>query len=122
MTHNPYAVEPREPLTPKQKLQMFIKADGICCICGCKINGVKEAWDEHVNPLWLNGDNSAPNRAPAHEKCARAKTSGEAEVRSKLRNTAEKHFGAKKKAKGRPMPGTKASGMKHRMDGSWEKR
>jgi hypothetical protein len=108
MTHNPYAVEIRKPLTAKQKLQMFVEAGGICCVCGFKIDGVKEAWDEHINPLWLNGDNSAPNRAPAHEKCARAKTSGEAEVRAKIRNTAEKHFGAKKpKSSLSKKPGTK---------------
>lgn len=100
--HNPYAVEPRKPLTPKQKLQMFLDAKGVCCICGGKINSVKEAWDEHEAPLWLNGDNSAPNRAPAHAKCARDKTSKEAAVRAKVRRTAEKHQGAKKSSK--PMP------------------
>lgn len=94
--HDPYRVDPRKPLTPKQKLEMFIAAGGVCCICGGKINGVREAWDEHVNPLWLSGDNSAPNRAPAHEKCARMKTAGEATTRAKIRQTAERHFGAKK--------------------------
>lgn len=96
MIHDPYVVEPRKPLSPKQKLRMFIEQSGICCICGHKINGVKEAWDEHVNPLWLNGDNSAPNRSPAHNKCARAKSGAETTQRAKIRSTAEKHFGAKK--------------------------
>lgn len=94
--HDPYHVEQRKPLTQKQKLQMFLDQGGICCICGGKINGVREAWDEHQNPLWLNGDNSAPNRSPAHARCARDKTAKEATLRSKIRKTAEKHFGAKK--------------------------
>lgn len=115
MSHNPYAVEPRKHLTAKQKLQMFVEAGGICCVCGCKIDGVKEAWDEHVNPLWLNGDNSAPNRAPAHAKCARSKTSEEAEVRAKIRNTAEKHFGAKTSSQ--PMPCGRKSRFKKKMNG-----
>ena len=96
--HDPYRVEPRKRLTAKQRLQMFLDAKGVCCVCGGKIDGVREAWDEHVNPLWLSGDNSAPNRAPAHEKCARMKTSGEAGARSKIRAIAEKHFGARTKS------------------------
>lgn len=115
MVHDPYAVENRRPLTPKQKLQMFVEAKGICCICGCKINNVHEAWDEHQNPLWLNGDNSAPNRAPAHEKCARKKTATEAALRSKIRNTAEKHFGAK--VSSNPMPCGRKSRFKKKMNG-----
>ena len=121
MTHNPYYVEPRKPLTPKQKLEMFIRYGGICCICGGKIDGVREAWDEHVNPLWLSGDNSAENRAPAHDKCARRKSAKEASDRAKGRRVAEKHFGAHR-PKGRPLPGSRKSGWKHRMDGTWERR
>lgn len=113
--HNPYAVEPRKPLTAKQKLQMFVAAGGRCCICGGKIDGVREAWDEHVNPLWLDGDNTAPNRAPSHEKCARAKTAGEAATRAKVRTTAEKHFGAKRSSN--PMPGGRNSKWKKTMSG-----
>lgn len=119
--HDVYAVEPRKPLTRKQKLQMFIAADGMCCLCGFPINGVKEAWDEHINPLWLNGDNSAPNRAPAHEKCAKAKTAGESTDRAKIRSTAEKHFGAKE-SKSRPMLGSKRSNFKKKMNGKVERR
>lgn len=119
--HDPYYVEPRKPLTPKQKLKMFIAHGGICCICGCKINGVNEAWDEHVNPLWLNGDNSAPNRSPAHERCTRVKTATEAKTRAKIRRTAERLFGAKRAAK-RPMDGSKKSRWKKKLDGTVERR
>lgn len=115
--HDPYYIEPRKALTRKQKLQMFIAADGLCCLCATPINGVFEMWDEHVNPLWLNGDNSAPNRAPAHDKCTRQKTSGEATVRSEIRATAEKHMGAKDTRK-RPMDGSKRSRFKKKLDGT----
>jgi hypothetical protein len=33
-----------------------------------------------------------------------------------------RHAGIKVAAKGRPLPGTFASGWKHRMDGGWERR
>lgn len=113
--HDPYAVEPRKPLTSKQKLQMFIRAKGVCCICGGKINGVSEAWDEHVNPLWLAGDNSAPNRAPAHERCARVKTAKEATDRASIRKKAERHFGAHTSKN--PMPCGRKSKWKKKMNG-----
>jgi 5-methylcytosine-specific restriction enzyme A len=95
MTHDPYAVTPRKPLTAKQKLKLFVEHQGICCVCGLKIDGVKEAWDEHVNPLWRGGTNEWKNRAVAHVKCARAKTSEESPERSKGERVSEFHFGAK---------------------------
>jgi len=122
MVHDPYYIHPRERMTAKQKHKMFIAADGICCVCNLPIDPVHEIWDEHVNPLWLNGDNKAENRGPAHERCALTKTAIEAGIRSKIRKIAQKHFGAKNKPKGRPLPGTKASGLKHKFDGTWEER
>lgn len=114
--HDPYYVEPRKPLTPKQRLELFIRHKGICCICGGKIDGVREMWDEHVNPLWLDGDNKAENRAPAHAKCARQKTAAEATDRAKVRSIAEKHFGAHR-PKTKPMPGSRRSKWKRKMSG-----
>jgi 5-methylcytosine-specific restriction protein A len=118
--HDPYSVHPRKNLSSKQRLQMFVDAKGICCVCGGKIDGVRDAWIEHINPLWLNGDNSAPNMQPAHIKCAKAKTAGEATDRAKGKRIAEKHYGARKSA--RPMPGSRASGWRKKMNGEVIKR
>jgi hypothetical protein len=63
----------------------------------------------------LNGDNSAPNRAPAHEKCARAKTSVEAKQRASIRKKAERHFGAHTSKN--PMPFGRKSKWKKKMNG-----
>lgn len=116
-THDPYAVTPRKRLTDKQRLQLFISEQGICCLCGHKIDGVKEMWDEHIDPLWLNGTNERSNRGVAHVSCARKKTAKEAGDRSKVRDVAEKHYGAHR-AKTRPMPCGRRSPFKKRMDGS----
>ena len=121
MTHDPYQVTPRKRMTDKQRLEMLIRHGGRCCLCGEKIDGVHEMWDEHINPLWLAGDNSAENRAPAHVRCAREKTAAEATQRAKGRDVAERHFGAKQ-AKTRPMPCGRRSPFKKRMDGSVVKR
>jgi 5-methylcytosine-specific restriction endonuclease McrA len=116
--HDPYAVEKRKPLTPKQRMQLFVDRGGVCCECGGKIH-VGEKWiDEHINPLSRTGSNNWDNRGIAHEKCARKKTSREATERSKVRSVAAKHFGAGKTSKGRPMAGTKASGWKKKLDGT----
>ena len=119
MIHNPYRVEPRKPMTAKQKLQMFIAHDGKCCVCGEQIDGVRDAWDEHWIPLWLNGDNSASNRSPAHERCARDKTVTEATQRAKTRAVAEKHFGARPKSKWGACRGSK---WKKKMNGETVRR
>lgn len=116
MTHDPYAVTPRKRLTNKQRMELFLRHKGICCLCGLKIDGVREMWDEHINPLWLNGDNSAENRGPAHVKCARAKTAEEATERADGRAVAEQHFGAKR-AKTKPMPCGRRSKFKKKMNG-----
>lgn len=119
--HDPYAVEKRKPLTQKQRVALFVSHDGKCCICGGKI-AVGERWiDEHVAPLWRDGDNSTDNRAPAHEGCARKKTASEAKERAKSRRVAAKHIGAHVK-KGPPMPGSKRSKWRKRMNGNVERR
>lgn len=125
--HDPYRVEPRKRLTDKQRLQLLIANDGRCCICGQPIVGYREQWDdfdlasvpfvdEHVKPLWRDGDNAFSNRGPAHVKCATAKTGQEATERAKGRDVAERHFGAKRSK--RPMPFGRRSGKKRKMDGS----
>lgn len=114
MTHDPYAVTPRKKLTPKQRLKLFIARNGKCCICGGKIDGVKDRWiDEHIIPLADGGDNDADNRGIAHVSCARAKTIKEATDRAKHRSAAERHFGAKRSV----MPGSRTSRWKKKMNG-----
>lgn len=115
--HNPYFVHPRKKLSDKQLLQLFIAHNGICCVCGYKIDGVKEAWDEHVNPLWRTGTNEPSNRGVAHDRCARQKSAAETTQRAKVRSVSEKHFGARR-AKTKPMPFGRRSGLKKKMDGT----
>jgi len=113
--HDPFAVEKRKPLTPKQRMQLFVDRGGVCCECGGKIH-VGERWiDEHIDPLSRTGTNALENRGIAHEKCARKKTSQEATERAKIRSVATKHFGAKKKS---TMPGSRDSKWKRKMDGT----
>lgn len=115
MTHNPYSVEQRRPLTPKQRLKLWLERGGICCVCGLKIETMKAWIDEHILPLWLGGDNSWENRGVAHVGCAHKKTAKEATERAKGQRIAEKHFGAKKSAN--PMPCGRRSPFKKKFNG-----
>lgn len=116
--HDPYAVEKRKALSPKQRMQLFVDRGGVCCVCKGKIH-VAEKWIvEHLDPLSRTGTNDLSNLDVAHEKCARSKTSKEATERSKIRSVATKHFGAGKKRKGAPMPGSRDSKWKRRLDGT----
>jgi hypothetical protein len=64
---------PRERLTPSERLAIWEKRGGICCICGNKIVGKK--WiDEHGRALGLGGSNDDGNRYVAHIACASIKT------------------------------------------------
>lgn len=113
---DPYSVTPRKPLTDKQRLQMFLDAKGICEICGHRIDGVHEMWDEHMVPLWAGGSNEKWNRKPVHVKCAKAKTTKEATERAKGRRFAEFHFGARRPKQ--IMPGSRRHHLKKKLDGS----
>jgi len=119
MTHDPYAVTPRKPLTAKQRMKLFIARSGKCCICGWKIDGVKDRWiDEHIVPLADGGTNDLDNRGISHEACARAKTAKEAGQRAKHRSAAERHFGAKRST----MPGARNSPWKKKLNGQTVRR
>lgn len=117
---DPYSVVPRKALTSRQRLQMFLDAGGMCAICGGRIDGAREAWDEHMTPLWLGGSNEEWNRKPVHARCARTKTAKEATDRAKVRRVAEKHIGAKRSS--RPLPGGKNSPWKKTFAHGWVRR
>ena len=62
----------RKGLTPTQRLQLFERKKGICCICHEKIVG--SFIDEHWRALGLGGSNDETNRDIAHPRCADIKT------------------------------------------------
>ena len=65
----------RKPLTPTERLALFEREHGLCCICGNTIFG--KFIDEHKRALGLGGSNDPKNRGVAHPKCADAKTHDE---------------------------------------------
>lgn len=110
----------RKALTPTQRLKMFEAHKGMCVLCGAKIHAGKPWVDEHLTPLSQGGSNDMTNRGPAHKACADTKTfgsDGDLATTAKSKRQKIRHLGIHK-PKGRPMAGTKASGLKRRMDGT----
>jgi 5-methylcytosine-specific restriction enzyme A len=112
----------RRHIATRERLEIFTRTSGVCHICGGRIDGVREAWEvEHIIPLAQGGDDHGDNLAPAHVKCHRAKTSVDATNTARAKRREAAHIGAKAPSRN-PMPGSKASGLRKRMNGTVERR
>jgi hypothetical protein len=122
----------RREFTDKQKLAMWERCGGLCERCGRKIVGALKPRYDHIVPDAV-ADKSKPITAAdgqclCHE-CHDRKTfkqyggpasRGDVSEIAKTDRIIEKQAGVKKR-KGRPMPGSKASGLRKRMDGKVER-
>jgi hypothetical protein len=76
---------------------------------------------EHIQPDGLQGEPTLENCKVHCKTCADVKTFTEDNPRmAKADRVLKKNFGLQ--AKGRPMPGSKASGIKMKIGGGWEYR
>jgi hypothetical protein len=116
--------EDRNRLTKKQIVALFMEQDGKCCLCSQELKTKGhlpiDFIDEHINPLWRGGSNELQNRGLACKPCAGEKTSTEATARAKGKRVTERFIGVKKPKN--PMPGSRNSRWKRRMDGTVEER
>lgn len=102
--NEPITIHKRKPLTAKERVELFRAHDGMCCLCGGKIQ-VGEAWiDEHQRALAMGGTNDLSNRGPAHVKCAKVKTKDDMGQIAKAKRREAKHMGATQK---KPWPSRK---------------
>jgi 5-methylcytosine-specific restriction protein A len=110
-----------EPVPPRVRLRVFERFGGICCECTVKIVGRRWVCD-HRKAIINGGENREANLGPIHEACDRnAKTPADVAEKSAVNRVRMAHLGIKK-PKGRPMPGTRASGWKQKIGGQWERR
>lgn len=112
----------RRSLTRNQRIRIFDAHGGRCHMCGAKIQ-VGDKWEvSHVTPLAMGGADDEANMAPAHYRCHRDHTAkvDVPWIAKTIRQRAA-HIGAKPKAK-RPMPGSRQSPWKRRLDGTIERR
>ncbi len=99
------------------KLKLFLDHERACHICGHEIDGASERWEvEHIIPLAQGGDDDLSNCAPAHVACHKEKTRVNAADTARAKRRQAKHLGARATSS-RPMPGSKASGLKKLFSG-----
>jgi 5-methylcytosine-specific restriction endonuclease McrA len=104
------------------RLRVFLRFHGVCHCCERKIT-TGETWVcDHMQALINGGENRENNLAPLCDWCdKRVKTPADVAEKSRTYRRRAKHLGIKPR-KARPMPGTKASGWKRKMNGTLERR
>lgn len=123
----------RREFTDKQKLAMWDRAKGRCECCDRKIVGALRPIYDHIVPDAV-ADKSKPLTIDDGQclcnECSDKKTfvqyggpasRGDVTEIAKTVRLTKKQAGITKR-KGRPMPGTKASGWKQKIGGEWVRR
>lgn len=108
---------PNASIPDRVRLRVWDAAGGRCEICGRKI-GAGERWDcDHIIALANGGENRESNLRVLCCNCHKIKTRADVAEKAKIARIREKHLGIKPH-KSRPMPGSRQSKWKRRMDGS----
>lgn len=112
----------RGRLTKKQRLAVYENNGGRCHICGQRIRG-GEAWeaDHYKKAVAQGGTSNIEDFKPAHKGCHAVKTKADNKATNKAKRVKQKHLGIWE-PKGKPMPGSKRSKWKRKMDGTIERR
>lgn len=108
----------RVRITGKMRADVFMSRGGLCHLCNMKVVPGEE-WDvSHEIPLEAGGSDTPDNWYVAHRKCHRTHTATvDAPLIAKVKRIHQRHIGAKPKSKN-PLPGSKNSKWKRRMDGT----
>lgn len=106
---------------PRVRLRVFEKHGGRCYLSGQKILP-GDKWDlEHIKALCNGGEHRESNFAPALARYHKPKTKADLAEKSHVYARKLSHAGIQQKPKGRPIPGTRASGIRKRMNGNVER-
>lgn len=110
----------RREFPTKVRLKAFARSGGFCETCRARL-WVGHIHYDHVIPDALGGEPTYENCAVLCDGCHAEKTRTEDVPRiAKAKRQQAAHLGAKQSTK--PLPGSKASGWRRRMNGTWEKR
>lgn len=127
---------PRLEFTAATKRAAYARSGGICeCHrvavlhrprsgCGMTL-GAGNVFYEHIIPdnIRCDDSNSLDNCAVLCRTCWREKTDRyDRKVIAKTNHSRDRACGIARQPKGRPLPGTHASGWKHHMAGGWQRR
>lgn len=107
----------RRSLSGHSRLKARERTGGVCVVCDQPIDGVRERWIvEHIRALELGGADEIENMGPAHDMCGREKTRDDHARSAQAKRQKIRHLGAGVAA--RSLPGSRASGLKRKIDGT----
>jgi 5-methylcytosine-specific restriction enzyme A len=108
----------RAEFSKRTRLDAFDRANGHCEECG---NKLRIGYVEYHHGSYDRSDNSLGNVVVLCRFCHRAITRERAPIIAKSNRIRERVAGIKR-IRGRPLPGTRRSGWKHKVNGTWERR
>lgn len=112
---------PNTKVPDRVRVRIFERAEGKCGCCGRKI-GAGESWDlEHTIALINGGAHAESNMVPWLREHHKSKTKDDMSIKAGIYSKKLAALGLKK-SRWRPMPGTKRSGWKRKLDGTVERR
>lgn len=122
--YHAFKTEERKTLTDQQRAKLFLDRGGRCHKCSRKLGPADKWIVEHVIALENGGDNEWGNLDVTCSWCLPKKNAEDAAQAAKTREIAVSHIVPReqRKRKGPPMPGSRASRWKHKLDGSKVKR
>jgi 5-methylcytosine-specific restriction protein A len=104
---------------PRVRARVFEAKQGRCHKCGRKI-GPADKWTlEHLIAISNGGRNAEDNLDVTCDWCLPIKNAGDASIKKHGTQVRYRHMGIKAKS-GRPLAGTRSSGVRKRMSGKVE--
>lgn len=104
----------RGHLSTRRKLSIWEREKGLCMLCGCRLQPGAFIY-EHVRALELGGTDTDDNIRLTCLPCAGEKTRDDHKRAGKAKRVKSKHLGLKKSKN--PLPGSKGSKWKRKMNG-----
>lgn len=111
----------RENFTEFTKRAARDRAAGKCEDCGWPFGPKNPPEVDHRVECWEGGDNSLENAIALGRTCCHTKKTAAAAARRAKADRQRARYLDTKVRKGRPLPGTRASGLRKRMNGQVER-
>lgn len=97
----------RRKMTKARAARIFLRENGICCICGVQIRPGEAYEIEHPDALALGGSDDDADLKPVHYRCHKIKSKRDAGQKAKRDRIVTAGFKGKPKSRGlRKPPGT----------------
>jgi 5-methylcytosine-specific restriction endonuclease McrA len=110
-----------EAIPARVKVRVCDKFNKRCVSCTNLVGGGLPAAYDHIQALVNDGENRESNLQLICVPCHKVKTRADVAEKSRVYRRRATFLGVKAKSS-RPMPGSKASGLRKKMDGTVERR